>query len=173
MKYCKRFRYCQDILLILYNGRIFRKNRITQKWNELKTYQNHKGYLSVSIYVRKGKRMLVKVHRLVALAFIPNPDNLPQVNHKDENKQNNCVSNLEWCDCRYNIRYSLRKHNNKRRKNYKIVQFDILGNKIAEYNSVNEAQLVNDLPHLNKKLNQHFKGEYKTLYGYIWKKILL
>lgn len=60
-----------------------------------------------------------------------------------------------------------------KRKNYKIVQFDILGNKIAEYNSVNEAQLVNDLPHLNKKLNQHFKGEYKTLYGYIWKKILL
>ena len=49
-----------------------------------------------------------RVHRLVAQAFIPNPKNLPQINHKDENKSNNCVDNLEWCTAKYNINYGER-----------------------------------------------------------------
>lgn len=63
------------------------------------------GYYSVGLR-KNGKRTHKRIHRLVAQAFIPNPDNLPQVNHKDENKLNNAVSNLEWCTNTYNTHYS-------------------------------------------------------------------
>lgn len=54
---------------------------------------------------KDGKRYAFNIHRLVAQTFIPNPNNLPQVNHIDENKHNNCAWNLEWCDNRYNCNY--------------------------------------------------------------------
>lgn len=63
------------------------------------------GYYSVDL-MKDKKRHKCRIHRLVAEAFISNPDNLPQVNHKDENKLNNEVSNLEWCDNTYNTHYS-------------------------------------------------------------------
>lgn len=56
--------------------------------------------------MKNGKRYKCRIHRLVAEAFIPNSDNLPMVNHKDENKLNNEASNLEWCDNTYNAHYS-------------------------------------------------------------------
>ena len=69
----------------------------------IKAQKDHKGYL----YVEIGRKKY-KVHRLVAKYFIPNPDNLPQVNHIDCDKTNNCVDNLEWCDNRYNYEHSLK-----------------------------------------------------------------
>lgn len=60
------------------------------------------GYLSA--HIRKGKDY--KIHRLVAQTFIPNPDDLPQVNHIDGNKMNNCVDNLEWCSQSHNIKHA-------------------------------------------------------------------
>ena len=66
---------------------------------------NSHGYPTVVLY-ENGKRKNIPVHRLVALAFIANPYNLPQVNHIDENKENNNVANLEWCDAKYNNNYS-------------------------------------------------------------------
>lgn len=77
-------------------GRVLKPNKINN------------GYLQVGLY----KDNVVKtyyVHRLVAEAFILNPNNKPQVNHKDKNPTNNRVENLEWCDCPYNINYSLAK----------------------------------------------------------------
>ncbi len=70
----------------------------------LKTRSNRKGYAMVHLS-KRGKEKSTTVHRLVAQAFIPNPNNLPQINHKDENKNNNCVENLEWCDNKYNMNY--------------------------------------------------------------------
>ncbi len=64
----------------------------------------NKGYYYVSLKLN-GEQKIVAVHRLVAQAFIPNPDNLPEVNHIDEDKKNNHFSNLEWCTHDYNIHY--------------------------------------------------------------------
>ena len=80
----------------------FRKGRI------LKQNNDGRGYMSIELCLNsKIKRYLV--HRLVAQAFIPNPDNLPEVNHKDENPENNSVTNIEWCNRSYNINYGTRK----------------------------------------------------------------
>lgn len=67
-------------------------------------HDNGNGYLFVNLW-KNNKPKREYVHRLVALSFIPNPDKLPQVNHKDEDKQNNFVDNLEWCTCSYNNSY--------------------------------------------------------------------
>ena len=66
------------------------------------------GYLQVNLHCN-GKQHQRKIHRLVAQAFLPNPDNLPQVNHRDEDKLNNRVENLEWCTAKYNSNYGSRK----------------------------------------------------------------
>ena len=79
----------------------FTKGRI------LKQYEDSDGYLRVSI-TADGKRVSKRVHRLVAQAFIPNPDNLPQINHKDCDRTNNNVSNLEWCSGLYNNQYRVK-----------------------------------------------------------------
>ena len=83
-------------------------NDRTRKERILKPTKNHKGYLQVCL-CKQGKIKRFLVHRLVASAFIENPNNYPQVNHKDEDKTNNNVTNLEWCTNEYNINYSQSK----------------------------------------------------------------
>jgi len=61
--------------------------------------------LRIELTDRDGDRKKFPVHRLVASTFIPNPNNYPQINHKDEDKTNNSISNLEWCTAKYNINY--------------------------------------------------------------------
>ena len=68
----------------------------------LKQRKHTDGYLQINLW-KEGKMKTHYVHRLVAQAFIENPDNLPEVNHIDENKQNNRVDNLEWCEHTYNM----------------------------------------------------------------------
>lgn len=71
------------------------------------TRKSPRGYLMINIRYQ-GKHYTFRVHRVVAETFIPNPDNLPEVNHKDENKANNAVDNLEWCSHQYNTAYGTR-----------------------------------------------------------------
>lgn len=91
---------CNDAYEVSNLGNI--RNIKTKKLK--KPYLNEKGYLILSLW-KNCKPKSCRVHRLVAEAFLPNPNNLPQVNHKDENKTNNNVENLEWCDNEYNNNY--------------------------------------------------------------------
>ena len=84
----------------------------------LKTRVNNStGYVIVDIR-SYGQRKTFSIHRLVAMAFIPNEDGFPQVNHKDENKQNNHVDNLEWCTSKYNVNYG--SHNERMRETKRL-----------------------------------------------------
>lgn len=93
----------RSITRITYHPRA-RTGVSTKKGRLLRPFPNHKGYLMVKLY-QDGNQKSVSIHRLVATAFINNPLSFPQVNHKDENKQNNCVANLEWCTNDYNVHY--------------------------------------------------------------------
>ena len=84
------------------------------------------GYTQVMVALRSNKKMhRLIVARLVAKTFIPNPNNLPQVNHKDENSLNNHVDNLEWCTCKYNINYSDLIERRSKNKSRQIDVYDI------------------------------------------------
>ena len=100
------------------NGERFIKGGIRKQYN------NSHGYLQVDVFI-DGKWVMKSAHRLVAKAFIPNPDNLPQVNHKDCNRANNDVLNLEWCDNSYNVRY---------REKYGVSQTETLGHPVYAIN---------------------------------------
>ena len=87
------------------------------------------------IELRYGINKNVLIHRLVAEAFIPNPFNFRCVNHIDEDKENNCADNLEWCTYQYNCRYG----NGSLARNSKIIQYDMRGNALKIWNSMKEA----------------------------------
>ena len=92
-----------------------------KKGRILKQYLNHNsGYLQVGVSIY-GKRVTKLVHRLIAQAFIPNPEELPQINHKDSDRTNNNVSNLEWCTPKYNSQY---------REKYGVSRMEVAGKPI-------------------------------------------
>ena len=86
----------------------------------LKQPKQTTGYSTVNLCVDNIRKRFL-VHRLVAEAFIPNPDNMPHINHKDENKRNNCVENLEWCDPKYNNNYGTFKERISKSKKKPVV----------------------------------------------------
>ena len=123
------------------------------------------GYYSVNL----SKNGIIKtylVHRLVAEAFIPNLNNYKEVNHKDENKTNNVVSNLEWCDRLYNVRYGTGIERRSKTQSKTVLQYDLNGNLIKEWKSINECGRNGF-----KKSNicKCCNGKQKTHKGFIWK----
>lgn len=135
--------------------------------------KNSKGYLMLRLRSNNGKFKKVQIHRLVAITFIPNPDNLPQVNHIDENKTNNYVDNLEWCTVKYNANYGNRNKNISKAltNNYKIsrviLQFDKDGNLIKEWISIH--QIYRELGYSPGNIYSCCQKKYKQSYGYIWR----
>jgi len=138
----------------------------------LKLHPETKGYLQVR-FSKDGKQKTFKVHRLVALAFIPNPLGLPEVNHKDEDKTNNCVGNLEWCDHLYNIRYGtgIRRnaniHTNNPKRSKIVLQLDKEGNLIREWPSISEIK--RQLGYNQGHVSECCRGERAHHKGYVWK----
>lgn len=124
------------------------------------------GYLLVYLYANR-KKVACKVHRLVAKAFIPNPNNFPQVNHKDEVKDNNCFTNLEWCSPSYNNSYGEGNINRANSKRVPILQLDMNDNIVREFNSAKEAEST--LRFNSSNITNCCKGKYKSMYGYKWK----
>lgn len=92
-----------DRIVQYIDGRIARFKGITRK-----PVKNQDGYLAVVLAKNRNEAKTVRIHRLVAAAFVPNSDDLPEINHKDEDKENNRADNLEWCDRLYNCRYGTR-----------------------------------------------------------------
>ena len=103
-----------------------------------------RGYKKVHLY-KNGSGKPFQVHRLVAEAFIPNPENLSQVNHIDENPSNNCVENLEWCDPKYNVNYGTGIARQVEKRSKIVLCFDLDMNFLREYPSTAEAARSLDL----------------------------
>lgn len=122
------------------------------------------GYVFVNL--RNGKGRTHPVHRLMADAFIANPDNLPEVNHIDGNKTNNMITNLEWCTYSYNNQHAL-DNNLRKPRGCRVIQYDLQGNYIKEYRSVTEAARYNKIE--RGSISHCLNGRQETYKGYIWK----
>ena len=139
----------------------------------VKLSTNKGGYLDFRISI-EGRLISVVIHRLVAMAFIPNPENLPMVNHKDENPANNCAHNLEWCTNVYNINYkdTQKRHSESLRKvlrdrTYKVHQYSLDGNLIATYRGKKE---IVDAGFSYDAVVHCCKHITNTACGYIWRR---
>ena len=148
------------------DGRVFSLNYHKEGYKkEMKPVLNN-GYYSIVLY-RDGETKHVLIHRLVALTFISNPDNLPELNHKDENKTNNMVGNLEWCSKSYNINYGTRNERTAKANWKPIRQFTKDGLFIKEYPSLKEA--ARQTGFYQSAISQCCKGIRKSAYKYIWR----
>ena len=116
---------------------------------------------------RKQKRTVGLLHREVAKAFIPNPDNLPEINHKDEDITNNCVDNLEWCTSKYNANYGSRNARMKaNKKTIPVIQKDLDGNFIKRWNSLSDASRYFNVD--VSSMIRVCKGKQHTCRGFKW-----
>lgn len=154
--------------------RHFRDFTQTREGQIIKPETMPNGYLMVTLH-NDGINKSVYVHRLVAVNFIGNPKNLSEVNHKDEDKTNNLITNLEWCDHLYNIRYGKTREkigNTRKLKGYgckEVSQYTTDGVFIRKFKSAQEAMEVTgiDASAITKcRLN---RPKFKTAGGFVWR----
>lgn len=141
-------------------GRRLVKGRI------MKSVKCQNGYQEATFHVG-GKRTARLLHRVVATAFIPNPENLPEINHKDEDITNNCVDNLEWCTSKYNANYGSRNiRMMENRVLVPVIQKDLSGNVIKRWECMTRAceSVGADISSMIRVC----KGRQHTCRGFIW-----
>ncbi len=122
-----------------------------------------KGYYRVRLY-RNGRVYRIFIHRLVAMAFVPNPDGLPQINHKNEIKTDNRAENLEWCTAKYNNAYGTGRERAAKSRSKAVGQYTTGGILVATYDKIKDAR---------EKYGSHIfsvlAGKRKTAGGFVWK----
>lgn len=134
----------------------------------LKGIDNNVGYLYVNLY-KDGKVKKYSIHRLVATTFIENPNNLPVINHKDENKENNCSSNLEWCSVSYNNNYNGRAKRVAEKLSKPVYSINKESGLITYWESINDASRQLNI---NKGgISACCRGKCHSYGGYIWRYI--
>jgi hypothetical protein len=140
----------------------------------LKARDDGHGYFQVGLF-KDGKQVFKRVHRLVAEAFLPNPNNYKEINHKDEDKTNNSVENLEWCDRKYNINYGTgvqrraEKQINDPKRSKRVDQIDMVsGEVIRQWASTAECGRNG---YDQGAVSRCARGKLKQFKGYVWKYI--
>lgn len=148
------------------NIKSFRKSKKYGSQNEyiLKPHISNNGYAQVTLYDNAIRHKFL-VHRLVAMTFLLNPDNLQQINHKDENKLNNCVTNLEWCTAEYNNAYGTARIRAMDARSKSIEQLTYDGNVIAVYRS---ARIASEILGIKKSTIINAINAHTQCNGYYW-----
>lgn len=148
-------------------GRVKSLNYLrTGKEKIMKNYKDRGGYLKVDLH-KEGKIKKYYIHRLVASAFIPNPNNLPQVNHRNEIKTDNRVENIEWCTAQYNTNYGTRIERMAKAKSIPILQFNKDGKLVRKWDSV--IQIEKEMGFDSSSIIKCCKGKLKTCGSFIWR----
>ena len=130
-----------------------------------------RGYLHVGLS-KNNKMKTCYIHRLVAQAFLPNPQNLPQINHKNEDKTDNKVKNLEWCYVKYNSNYGTRNQRiSKKMTNGKlskpVLQYTKTGKFVKKWKSVMDVE--RNLGYDHQNISACCRGKYHSAYNFVWR----
>lgn len=146
------------------------------KGKPITPHKSNTGYYLCDLY-KENRRKNVLLHRMVAEAFIPNENNLPCVNHIDNNRENCISDNLEWCTQSYNMKYSYDTTDRKSKMNWKsgrenknskpVLMYSRDGIFIKRFDCICDAE--RELGILNNSIVACLKNRYKTAGGYIWK----
>lgn len=146
-----------------------------RKWNRAKdpgerilnpTIANN-GYEQVTLYRGQKDRHKFLVHRIVANAFIENPENLEAINHKDENRLNNRADNLEWCTLSYNNAYGTARIRGSITQGRPIDQYTLEGIHLATYESLAVASMITGIS--SHAISDCCKGRTASGKGYVWR----
>ena len=158
-------RYVATLTFLGEPSQRFSKGRV------LKMNKTPNGYLMAQL-CKDGKRVNSMVHRLVAQAFIPNPDNLSEINHKDQDKHNNQTDNLEWCNHKYNINYGDARERQRDAISRPIEQLTMDGQHVAYFRSAKELERLSGGRYYERCIGRVAKCKTtrnSSVYGFRWR----